>query len=103
MINFIKRGTSKVIKNKNIHNMIVCSIFTSIQQDIIVVHENKECFDIVKIAEFMKLNFIKLASSKSIKFIDITPLQCAEFYQIVLKGNSLLFLNNYQNYIGPIE
>jgi hypothetical protein len=100
MINFIKRAVAKEINPTNIgmYNGIVCIIYTMLEQDL----KNTELsFDLVKIARYIKRLLLENNEDKLIQ--NFSPLDYADYYSTILGGNSILFLKNYQTYLGQLE
>jgi len=84
-------------QQKELHSAIVCTILTMQQEDIILypgVH------DLAEIASTLADVYLEISK---IDLSELTPLDYAELYSTVTGGNTILFLKNYQNYIGPIE
>lgn len=104
MINFIRRGVSKIvpIQQHELNNAVVCSIFTTIQEDKPIIFNNIEQFDIVVLAKIIRNKFLSFSKQRNKELSEMTPLEYAEMYESI-NGNPLIFLNNYQNYLGPIE
>lgn len=104
MINFIRRGVSKIvpIQQHELNNAVVCSILTTIQEDKPIIFNNIEQFDIVVLTKIIKNKFLSFSKQRNKELSEMTPLEYAEMYESI-NGNPLIFLNNYQNYLGPIE
>ncbi len=104
MINFIRRGVSKIvpIQQHELNNAVVCSILTTIQEDKPIIFNNTEQFDIVVLAKIIRNKFLSFSKQRNKELSEMTPLEYAEMYELI-NGNPLVFLNNYQNYLGPIE
>lgn len=97
MFSIIKRAVNRVIPRDDagLNKAIACTMIAMSQEEIPVVHNNTESFDLVVIAGILRNKFITLDGCP-------TPLEYAHIYQS-LGGNALVFLNIYQNYFGPIE
>lgn len=104
MINFIRRGVSKIVPTQQyeLNNAITCSILTTIQEDKPIILNNNEQFDIVVLTKIIRSKFISFSKQRNKELSEMTPLEYAEMYESI-NGNPLVFLNNYQNYFGPIE
>ena len=104
MINFIRRGVSKIvpIQQHELNNAVVCSILTTIQEDKPIIFNNTEQFDIVVLAKIIRNKFLSFSKQRNKELSEMTPLEYAEMYESI-NGNPLVFLNNYQNNLGPIE
>lgn len=99
MLKLIKNATEVYVlkEQKELFNAIVCAILTMQQEDIILypgVH------DLAEIANTLADVYLEISK---IDLSELTPLDYAELYSTVTYGNTILFLRNYQNYIGPIE
>ena len=104
MINFIRRGVSKIvpIQQYELNNAIACSILTTIQEDKPIILNNTEQFDIVVLTKIIRSKFISFSKQRNKELSEMTPLEYAEMYESI-NGNPLVFLNNYHTYFGPIE
>ena len=104
MIEFVKRAVSQVIykTNKELYNGVVCSILSIIQEDVPIIRAELEIFDFVSLAKIFNSKFAAESERKDQELSELTPLDYAELYEH-FGGNSIIFLRNYQNYIGPIE
>lgn len=105
MINIIKRAVESQVSQRahgTLSNGVACALYCLLQEDLRILENlNKEIFDLAKMAEIIGGNFIELSKDKDI--MECTPLDFADMYCKKYKGNSIIFLKNYQDYIGPIE
>lgn len=99
MLKLIKSAVKVYVNEKQVElfNALVCSILTMQQEDIILypgVH------DLAEIADMFADSMIAISKEE---LSELTPLDYADLYSTIIGGNTILFLKNYQNYIGPIE
>jgi hypothetical protein len=101
MINFIKTAVSKTISpnQSELHSAVACTIFTLMQEEIVVTFNESEIFDLIVLTKIIRKKFLEWSGKE---LSESNPLDYAELYS-KFGGNPLVFLNNYQNYLGPIE
>lgn len=101
---FIKKAITKVVNKKDskYSPIIYCCILSAGQEDLLGedMPGIESCYDMIKIARHIKE---QLKSITNRNFESYSVLDYAEFYGIICKGNSIIFLRNYTNYVGQVE